>query len=38
MTYSYSSRTSYFTELKPKEKDHPLDTVSQIIWDQYNAN
>lgn len=38
MTYSYSSRMSYVNELKPKEKDHPLDTVSQIVWDQYNTS
>lgn len=38
MTYNYSSRITYVTELKPKEKDQPIDTVSQIVWDQYNTN
>lgn len=36
--YSYSnSRSSYgtSTEIKPKDKDQPLDTVSFIAWDSY---
>jgi WD40 repeat protein len=34
MTYNYNSSTSrYVVELKPKEKDMPLDTVSCIVWD-----
>jgi hypothetical protein len=39
--YGYSS-SNYSTgrtqEVRPKEKDQPLDTVSSIVWDTNNSN
>jgi WD40 repeat protein len=42
--YNYSSRntinsyanTNQLPEIKAKEKDQPMDTVSSIVWDPFN--
>ena len=34
--YSYSSSTSKIQEMRPLDKEQPLDTVSQILWNPYN--
>lgn len=34
--YNYSSGRS--SEIKPKDADQPLDTVSSIIWDPYRQD
>lgn len=47
MAYNYSSRGTYnssittnintpLPDIKAKEKDQPMDTVSSIVWDPYN--
>lgn len=36
--YGYSSNTSKFQEIRPLDKDQPLDTVSQILWNPYHSD
>ncbi len=38
MSFGYSSARGYPSEIKAKEKDLPLDTVSSIVWDVYNQD
>jgi mRNA export factor len=40
MTYNYSSSVnrSYSSDIKAKEKDLPMDTVSSIVWDGYSQD